>query len=149
MTRSRFRHALAWLSVALMATAIVVVGPPGASRNPVSAKQASAEQPAAETPAEAPVPEAKKKFRPRLPNYYGRVVDEEQRQKIYGVQKEYFPRIEALKAQLAALTAERDKKIEAVLTPEQRKDVEKLRAEAKQKRAKAAKETAAAKTSAG
>ena len=101
-------------------------------------------QQTAESPAETPVPEEakpKKEFRGRLPFYYNRVVDKKQRDKIYAIQREYAPKIDALKAQLETLMTDRDKEVEAVLTPEQLKTVEKLRAAAKAKRdqAKAAK----------
>lgn len=75
------------------------------------------------------------KFRPRLPNYYAQVVTEEQRQKIYDIQRKYFTKIETLRRQLEALIAERDKEIEAVLTPEQKAKIEKLRKEAAERRA--------------
>ena len=75
-----------------------------------------------------------KKFQGRLPNFYRQVVDQKQRQTIYKIQAEYAPRIADLKAQLDALTKERDQKVAAVLTPEQRKRVEDLNAAAKAKR---------------
>jgi hypothetical protein len=143
-----------WAGLALLAIVVVVGGGLAVGQGPPSAKQPSAKQPAAETPAEKPVPEesalnAKKQFRPRLPNYYGHVVSEKQRKEIYEIQREYFPKIEALKAELAALTAERDEKVAAVLSPEQLKQVEKFRAEAESKRkgGKAGKEKAGAETS--
>ena len=76
----------------------------------------------------------KREFRGRLPAYYRTVVDEEQRQEIYAIQKEYWTQIEALKAQLAALTKQRDEKVAAVLTPEQLKKVEAAAEAAKAKR---------------
>lgn len=155
MKRARSTHALTWASaVMLAAIALTVLGGLAVGQDPPAAKQPSAERPAAEKPAETPVPEesaAKKAkgFRPRLPSYYTRVVDRKQREQIYEIQREYYPKIEDLKAQLAALIAERDEKIAGVLTPEQRKDVEKLQAEARAKRsgAKAAKEGSTAKPS--
>jgi hypothetical protein len=116
---------------------------------PTSTRSAPAtlKQVAPETPAETPAPEAareKKKIRVRLPNYYGRVVDSEQREKIYAIQREYAPKIEALEAQLAALEAERDERVEGVLTAEQLAKVKELRAEAKAKRARARAAKAAA-----
>jgi hypothetical protein len=69
----------------------------------------------------------------RLPRYYAQVVNPEQRVEIYLIQDSYHDRIADLKAQLEALTSERDKKIAAVLTPSQRKKVEELEAEAKAK----------------
>jgi len=69
-----------------------------------------------------------------LPPYYRNVVDEKQREAIYKIQEEYAPKIANLKSQLESLTKDRDAKIAAVLTPEQRKKVEQLQAEAKDKR---------------
>jgi len=86
-----------------------------------------------ETAAETPTPQ--KKFQGRLPAYYRTVVDEKQRQAIYAIQKEYWTQIEALKAQLEAMTKQRDEKIAAVLTPEQRKQIEATATAAKAKRA--------------
>ena len=153
MTPARSTRVLAWTGVALVAVAVAAAGQLALSQQPSSAGQPPAKQPAAEktavlpaeAPAETPVPEeakpSKKEFRGRLPAYYNRVVDKEQREEIYAIQREYAPKIDALKAQLAALIADRDKKVAAVLTPEQLKTVEKIKAEAKAKRerAKAAK----------
>ncbi|QGJ70944.1 Hypothetical protein PBC10988_26470 [Planctomycetales bacterium 10988] len=62
-------------------------------------------------------------FRGRLPNYYSRVVSHKQRQEIYRLQHEYHQQLAPLYAKIAALKAERDKKIEAVLTPDQLTEV--------------------------
>ncbi len=86
-------------------------------------------------PSETAAPQ--KKFQGRLPAYYRTVVDQKQREAIYAIQKEYWTQIEALKAQLAALTKQRDEKITATLTPEQLKQVEAAVAAAKAKRATA------------
>jgi len=88
----------------------------------------------AEDQAPAPATAKVRKFRGRLPNYYSQVVDQQQREKIYAIQREYKPKIDALKAQLAALTKERDDEVSEVLTPQQREKIEQLREEAKAKR---------------
>ena len=75
-----------------------------------------------------------KQFRGRLPAYYGTVVDDRQRQQIYGIQKHYFAQIEDLKAQLEALTKKRDAEVSAVLSPQQQAEVKRLQAAAKAKR---------------
>jgi hypothetical protein len=75
-----------------------------------------------------------KKPRGRLPSFYKEVVDQKQREAIYKIQEGYGPKIADLRAQLEALTKERDERIAAVLTPEQRKKLEDLRAAAKAKR---------------
>lgn len=100
---------------------------------PSGAQDAPAAKPAAEKAAKK---ERKPSFK-RLPAYYGKIVDETQRKKIYAVQEEFGPKIEALKKQLETLMKERDEKIDALLTPEQLKEVNELKAEAKAKRAKA------------
>jgi len=58
-------------------------------------------------------------FHRRLPNYYSRVVDRNQREAIYGIQEEYFDQIAQLRARIVALEEERNGKIEEMLTPEQ------------------------------
>lgn len=76
------------------------------------------------------------KKRRRLPPYYAKVIDAKQREAIYAIQDEYAPRIEELQKQLDALIAERDAKIQAVLTPEQLEQVQQLMAEAQKQRKK-------------
>ena len=80
--------------------------------------------------AQGPLKRAVVKRWHRLPAYYAPVVTEEQRAAIYKIQEEYGPKIAALKEQIAALKAERNEKIQAVLTPEQQQQVK----EAKKKR---------------
>ncbi|MCS7239609.1 MAG: hypothetical protein NZ899_15290 [Thermoguttaceae bacterium] len=99
---------------------------PGAGAQPVAQQAGGQSSSQAQT--------AERQFRPRLPMYYGQVVTEEQRQKIYDIQRKYFDKIEALRRQLEALIAERDKEIEAVLTPEQKAKIEQLRKEAAERR---------------
>ena len=69
-----------------------------------------------------------------LPPYYSQVVDEKQREEISKIQDEYEPKIEDLQKQIDALKKERDEKIAAVLTPEQKKQVEEARTKAKTNR---------------
>ncbi len=152
-TRLRSSRLLTWTAVALTAAAAAIAARSLAAQQaspgePTSTRSAPAtlKQVAPEAPAETPAPEAsrEKKIRVRLPNYYGRVVDSEQREKIYAIQREYAPKIEALEAQLAALKAERDERVEGVLTAEQLAKVREFRAEAKAKRARARAAKAAA-----
>jgi len=108
--------------------------------------QKAAEAPASPaTQAESPANDqsaAQKPFRGRLPAYYRYVVTEDQRQQIYKIQAEYEPRLGQLRAQLEALIAEQDAKVQAVLSPEQLKRVEQLREEARKAReARAAQKT--------
>ena len=140
MPRASSTRVLVWAFLALVPVALAVagglaVGQPSSAAEPPAAGPAES---SGEAPAETPLPEEakpkKREFRGRLPAYYGRVVDEEQREKIYAIQRQYAPKIDALKTELAALTAERDEKVAAVLTPEQLQTVDKLKAEAKAKR---------------
>jgi len=85
--------------------------------------------------AEAPAKKGlAKKLRGRLPAHYSQVVTQEQREAIYKIQEEYQPRIQALKDQLAALQKEQKEKIDAVLTPEQKQQVEQAIDKAKQQK---------------
>ena len=77
---------------------------------------------------------ATKARKPRLPNYYAKVVTDEQRTEINTIQEEYAPQIAKLRAELDSLLEERDAAVEKVLTAEQRKEVAKLRAEAAARR---------------
>jgi hypothetical protein len=76
---------------------------------PMVSVQAEADEDAPEQPV----------YRRRLPNYYSRVVDENQRETIYEIQREYFDQIAALRARITALELDRNGKIEAVLSAEQ------------------------------
>ncbi len=95
-------------------------------------KKEDAAKPAAEKNEDA-------KPRGRLPAYFAAVVNQEQREKIYGIQESYRAKIETLQKQLTTLIAERDKAIDTVLTPEQLKEVSKKREEAQKKREAGAK----------
>ena len=71
----------------------------------------------------------------RVPAYYAKVkLTPEQREKILAVQAEYAAKIDPLRKQLEALTKERDAKIAAVLTPEQQKLMDEMKAAAKKPR---------------
>ncbi len=73
------------------------------------------------------------KPRGRLPAFFATVVNEKQREEIYKIQSDYTAKLDELEKQLAALRAERDAKIDAVLTPEQLDSVNKKREEAKKR----------------
>lgn len=84
--------------------------------------------------------------RGRLPNYYGEVVDETQREKIYAIQqgyKEQFTQLDEqmreLRKQMKSLRDEQAKKVEAIFTAKQLAQVQKLRAQAKEQWAAARK----------
>lgn len=70
----------------------------------------------------------------RLPNFYARVVSDDQRQEIYGIQDKHAPTIDELQKQLDEATAARDKEIEGVLTPEQLARVKEYEKEAEARR---------------
>lgn len=93
--------------------------------------------------------EAAEAPKPRLPNHYAAVVTDEQRTKINAIQLDFAPRIDAKRSELQALVGQRDAAIEKVLTADQRKEVEKLRAEAAAKRRARAKESTKAKQDTG
>jgi len=136
-----------WLAGLLAAPALAEQ--PAAAPKPPAAQPAVAPAPAAAAPADSAAPAAqtqpKKRAEPRgrLPAYFGKVVNKAQREQIYGIQKEYDPKIDALEAELAKLRQERDAKIDALLTPEQKAQIEQLKSEAAAKRKKPAVSTAA------
>jgi hypothetical protein len=121
------------------AVAYVLLGLAMAWSQPAIDCRAADNTPAANSPAaSAPAAKEKAKAKGRMPNYYSKVVDGQQREKIYQIQKTYGPQIQQLQAQLKALNDKRDAEIDALLTPEQRVIVAALMTEAKQKRAVAA-----------
>jgi cell division protein ZapA (FtsZ GTPase activity inhibitor) len=82
---------------------------------------------------------AKRRYGDRLPQFFKDVVtDDEQKEKIYALQDEYAAKLKPLRDQLQALTAERDAKIDDVLTADQKQAVQAKRAEAEAKRREAA-----------
>jgi len=96
---------------------------------------AAATQPSQSSSQSAAATQETPVFRPRLPAYYARVVDEQQRKKIYEIQRKYHAQIADLQRQLEKLVAQRDAEIEAVLSPQQKAEIEKLRQEAAARRA--------------
>ncbi len=68
----------------------------------------------------------------RLPAHYGKLgISTEQRTKIYGVQASYKKQIDDLQKQIDDLKAKQDAEVEAVLTPDQKKKLDEILAEAK------------------
>ncbi len=141
MSPARFGQLVSW-GVLLV---VVFLGPPAMGEPAASEKKTAlvVEKGAKATVNVAVAPAAsekeetsrRKRSNHQLPPYYAAVVDEQQRAKIYQIQDEYAPKLSLLKAQLETLTAERNEKVAAVLTEEQRAKVETLKAEAKRKRA--------------
>jgi len=89
--------------------------------------------------------EAKERAKPRgrLPDFYSKVVTEEQKEKIYAVQAAHADKIAALSAQMKEELAKQKEEIDAVLTPEQREKLKVLVAEDTAQRASRAKAKAA------
>ncbi len=125
MTKTIVRRLACWTLLGCLAFAVTTVAQPVLS--------AEDKAPAKTTTKKKERAKAKK-GRHRLPHYFKDVVGDEQREKIYNIQDEYRPKIAALRAELKALVKERDEKIEAVLTPEQKRQIDEARAEAKAKR---------------
>ncbi len=82
----------------------------------------------------------------RVPQYFGQVgLSDEQREKIYSVRERYAIQQAKLEEELASLQDKVMRECEALLTPEQRTELTKLRGEAKAKaKAKAKSKTKAA-----
>jgi hypothetical protein len=72
--------------------------------------------------------------RGRLPNYYGQVVDDVQRGKIYDIQAKYEGQLAALRKQIADLEKELHAEVEGVLNAEQLAKVKQLAEEARNQR---------------
>ena len=125
MTKTIVRRLACWTLLGCLAFAVTTVAQPV-----LSAEDKAPAKPTTKKKEQAKV----KKGRHRLPHYFRDVVGDEQREKIYKIQDEYRPKIEALRTELKALRKERDEKIEAVLTSEQKRQIDEARAEAKAKR---------------
>ena len=87
-------------------------------------------------------PKAKSKSRGRLPMYYSRVVNTEQRDKIYEIQAKFDKQIAELLDEIKSLQKQRDDEVHGVLTKDQQEEVAQMVAEAQKQRQalKAAKE---------
>ena len=106
---------------------------------------AMAERPVWGAEGQVPVKKVLRKKGRRLPAHFASGVNEKQREEIYKIQEEYQPKIDALYAQIKALKKERDDKIAAVLTAEQKAAADKAAADkAKAKADKKAETTAPA-----
>lgn len=76
---------------------------------------------------------AKPKLTGRLPRYFSAVVSPDQRSEIYRIQMDYAAQLKVLQEQLIALKAEEMKKMEAVLSKTQLKQVGEMREKAKER----------------
>lgn len=89
-----------------------------------------------------------RKAQNRLPTNYRKLnLSEDQTKKIYDIQASYDPKISELKAQLKLLEDKEQSDVEAILTPEQLKQLTTIREESKKKKAEDAKAKANAKKS--
>jgi Spy/CpxP family protein refolding chaperone len=87
--------------------------------------------------ADGPVKKALAKRGRRLPKYYDQITTTPEQQKaIQKIQDEYDPKIDELDAKLKALKKERKDKIDAVLTPAQKKQIEDAKDKDKENKAK-------------
>lgn len=125
MTKTIMRRLACWTLLGCLAFAVTTVSQPVLS--------AEDKAPAKTTTKKKERAKAKKGHH-RLPPYFKDVVGDKQREKIYKIQDECRPKIAALQAELKTLVKERNEKIEAVLTPEQKRQIDEARAEAKAKR---------------
>jgi hypothetical protein len=75
------------------------------------------------SPVQTPAP---KKFSGRLPTYYSKVVNDQQRQYIYLLQWRYEQEIRKYETHLKKLVLHRDKMIYNVLSPQQKEQLKKL-----------------------
>jgi hypothetical protein len=71
---------------------------------------------------------------PRMPAHFNKVINESQRTKILTILKDYTPRIAQKRAELKALVDQRDKAAFGILTADQKRQVEELRAASQAKR---------------
>ena len=108
-----------WLAVVLTGAMAL----PAAGLTMLTAPTTAQEKAAVEAPAKAGAKKERAAPRGRLPAYYADVVTEEQREKIYTVQRKYADQLKKLQEQIEALEGQRDAEIEAVLTPEQKAKV--------------------------
>ena len=78
----------------------------------------------------------KRQVRGRLPAYFAAVVTQKQRDEIYRIQARHQDQIDHLRQQIEELETARALEVDAVLRPEQLKEVEKKRTAAEQRRRK-------------
>jgi TolA-binding protein len=87
----------------------------------------------------------KKSPRGRLPAYWNDVVEPEQKDQLYAIQKKYEAQIDELEAQIEALEGKREAEMLELLTPDQKEKLGRVRAFWENEQAlKRAKETKAA-----
>lgn len=70
----------------------------------------------------------RKSPRGRLPAYWNDVVEPEQKDQIYAIQKKYEAQIDELEAQMEALEAKREAEMISLLSPDQKEKLARVRA---------------------
>ncbi|HEV7278683.1 MAG TPA: hypothetical protein VGN57_00605 [Pirellulaceae bacterium] len=70
----------------------------------------------------------RKSPRGRLPAYWNDVVEPDQKDQLYAIQKKYEAEIDELEAQIEALEAKRETEMIALLSPDQKEKLERVRA---------------------
>ena len=75
-----------------------------------------------------------------MPAYFGKVVDQSQRQEIYQIQADYKDRIAKLQAALTELVQQRDREILMVLSADQLVELKALQKASRERSKQAAKE---------
>ncbi len=150
MRRATLAVVLGWAGMAVLGVMALGTADAWIVDRAVAAESAAAPAEKSEAPAAVPAqgkPAATKgkgaktgQLKGRLPPYFGAVVTPELREKIYAIQAEYDPKISELRKEIEALTNARDEKIYALLTPEQRKKIEELKAAARPPKKKQAAE---------
>ncbi|MFM7845595.1 MAG: hypothetical protein ACKPEY_15355 [Planctomycetota bacterium] len=134
MTSARIRG---WLSALLLVVTASVVDFSGVARGEEEGRSSGggkgSRTAAAKMDGEE-VKRAKSEPRGRLPAFYGDLVDAKQREAIYAIQARHTAQLKTLREQIAALETKADEEMEAVLSDEQRKKLERWRAESKAKR---------------
>jgi hypothetical protein len=137
-------RSFALLASAAAITALIAGGYPLGAQESAKGKSqtAKAQPPKSETPASSEKTSAAKtgagRVAPpdsthRVPSGYARLgLTDQQKDRLYKIQADYLPKVQALQKQLDGLMAERKAKFEAVLTREQK---QMLAQEAQQKKA--------------
>jgi hypothetical protein len=141
MSHRNFNHRLVRLCAVAIVTLLI------SQQNMSAAPNAADEQPAASEKPATKKDKAKKRTakkpvvdneqRPPMPAHFAKVVNDEQREKIIAILQEFAPQIEQKRAELKALTDQREAALFKVLTPQQRRQVEELRAQSQANRAAA------------
>ena len=72
-----------------------------------------------QAPTEPARPSVRRPPRGRLPAYFSAVVSQQQRTRIYEIQKLYNDKVATMRLQIQQLLGQRDKEVDDVLTPDQ------------------------------